>query len=245
LNICGLLRVRNEARWIRAAVRSIMPVCSSVIVMDDHSEDDTAAIAAAEGATVLRSPFDDLNEARDKTWLVQQASRSGAQWIVMIDGDEELVHADQEVLIGNIRSGQADAYALKILYLWDRPDQWRTDGVYGRFRRPSVFRVGPRFHFWASGSGQTANFHCSSVPQRYIGKAKASEARLLHYGYMHREDRLRKFEWYNRHDPGNAREDRYRHVVQGDIASVPADAKLLHAGPLKLEPLEVAALACR
>lgn len=222
-----------------------MPICAGVIVMDDHSEDDTANLAAAEGATVMSSPFEGLNEARDKTWLVQQTIQAGAEWIMMIDGDEELVEADRDVLLENIRSGQAEAYSLKILYLWDRPDQWRTDGVYGHFSRPSVFKVGPRLHFWASGSGKTANFHCSSVPQRYIGKARASEARLLHYGYMQRDDRLRKFEWYNRHDPQNAREDQYRHVVQGDIASVPATAKLLHAGPLKLEPLEVPALACR
>jgi hypothetical protein len=52
---------------------------------------------------------------------------------------------------------------------------------------------------------------------------------------MHKEDRIRKFEWYNEADPGNVREDGYRHMVVGDV--FPAKARFQHGGPLALQSL--------
>src|SRR5437899_367770 len=83
----GVFRVKNEARWIERSVRSVLPVCDRVLVMDDHSTDDTAAICRSLGVEVVESPFFDLNEARDKNWLLDQVK---ADWILMIDGDEVL-----------------------------------------------------------------------------------------------------------------------------------------------------------
>jgi hypothetical protein len=59
---------------------------------------------------------------------------------------------------------------------------------------------------------------------------------IIHYGYLCKEDRLRKYEMLNRVDPGNEAEDCYRHIVQGDVPEVPASAVLRHAGPLQLAP---------
>jgi hypothetical protein len=59
--------------------------------------------------------------------------------------------------------------------------------------------------------------------------------RLLHYGYLHKEDRVRKFHWYNKIDPNNAFEDQYRHMVIGDV--FPADSSFKWAGPLELRSL--------
>jgi len=53
---------------------------------------------------------------------------------------------------------------------------------------------------------------------------------------MHRADRERKYQWYNAQDPNNAIEDRYRHMVIGDL--FPADSKFDHGGPLKLAQLQ-------
>jgi hypothetical protein len=60
-------------------------------------------------------------------------------------------------------------------------------------------------------------------------------ARLLHYGYLHREDRIRKYEWYTQQDPDNQAEDFYRHTVIGDL--FPAEIRFRHGGPLKLREL--------
>jgi hypothetical protein len=74
------------------------------------------------------------------------------------------------------------------------------------------------------------------VPWALRQKREIIDAPILHYGYMHREDRVRKYVWYNKQDPGNKVEDCYRHMVVGDI--FPADAHFMHGGPLKLKGID-------
>lgn len=230
--ITGMLRVRNESRWIERVVTSLFPLCDRVLVMDDHSDDGTPELCAAIPCVeVLRSPFDGLNETRDKNWLLDQAP-AGTEWIVMIDGDEVLL-PDYEDEIRQAMT-KADAIALRVLYAWDSDDQIRTDGVYGQFRRASIFRAGTgRFE-----SNSAAGFHCGNAPASLRYGALQTDIPLLHLGYRDREDRIRKFNWYRSIDPGNQAENEYRHIVQGDIPEVPATVSLMHAGPLTFTPLE-------
>jgi hypothetical protein len=98
-----------------------------------------------------------------------------------------------------------------------------------------LFKVRKGYRWATTESG--GNFHCCSVPKQLIGSARKCEVELLHLGYMDREDRKRKYEWYNRMDPNNGGEDHYRHMIQGDVPEIPAGEKLLHAGPLQLREL--------
>ncbi len=241
----GMLRVKNEARWIADVIRSIQPLCERVVVLDDHSTDGTADICRALGATVYDSPFQGLDESRDKNWLLSKLWEGIPQVVdpqsphiaVCIDGDEVLDVGGAHAIRAAVEQGGV-AWGLRILYLWDSPRQVRVDGVYANFCRPSLFRlINPAFRFQSTPWGNGANFHCSSIPQEFLGHARPCEARLLHLGYMDRADRLRKYAWYNRIDGGNTAEDCYRHVIQGDMPEVPAGARLKHAGPLELRPL--------
>ena len=126
----GMLRVKNEARWIERSVTSILPLCDRVLVMDDHSTDDTAKLCAAlPGVEVLESPFTGLDETRDKNWLLEQAR--SADWIVMIDGDEMLKPGCADIFREAMQRRDVPSVSMRILYLWDREDQVRMDGVYG------------------------------------------------------------------------------------------------------------------
>lgn len=233
MNVVGALRVKNEARWIKRAIESILPICDSVVVFDDASTDGTVAICRAiRRVAVFRSVFTTLDESRDKNLLMRYAmSTSKVDWLLMIDGDEVLMPGKAASLRLAMQTTKSRALALPVWYLWDREDQRRVDGVYANMSRVSAFRPGAeRFESTAHGG----NFHCGNAPQGILGRVLV-DAPLLHFGYMDRADRLRKYSWYNGQDPDNEAEDRYRHVVQGDMSHVPASAKLKHAGPLKLE----------
>jgi len=231
MNVVGMIRVKNEARWIRESIESLLPLCSRVVLFDDHSTDGTREIVdSIPMVSLICSPFEGLNEARDKNCLLGFCQ--DADWIISIDGDEVLTDATR--LLDAMQTTREKCLSLPILYAWDAPDQIRIDGVYGNFRRESVFRPdGSLFH--DSGSGP--NFHCGNVPPKIRESRGFAEAPLLHYGYMNRADRLRKFVWYNRQDPNNYSEDCYRHIMQGDVDDVPADMKLKHAGPLEFRKL--------
>lgn len=241
IKIVGMMRIKNEARWIHAVLESALKVCERVYVLDDHSTDGTFEICQQLGdrVRIFGSCFDGLDEARDKQMLLDLIRLgTNADWVLAIDGDELLM--DHAELVATTKSGRSNCYALRVLYLWDRKDQIRTDGVYGRFWRPSLFRLS------ASGSFQTTrnggNFHCGNVPRELLRSPSRSDVRLLHFGYMDARDRRRKFDWYNENDPNNTIEDQYVHMIQGDQGGPPAHLRLKHAGPLELATLESRAL---
>ena len=229
LTVFGILRIKNEARWIERVIRSLQPVCHKILVLDDHSDDGTPEICETLGCVVYRSRFSGISEARDKDWLLEKVWEAGAQvgdWCLMVDGDEALHPDDTPALLAAV-NGAHPCCSLHIVYLWDREDQARVDRIYREFRRPSLFQLIQRdLTFRRTSWG--GDFHCSSAPAQLLGSITPIAVRLLHYGYLYVEDRIRKYQFYNRVDPGNEFEDFYRHVVQGDVPEVPAKAKLRH-----------------
>lgn len=238
MNYAGFLRVKNEARWIGRVLESLQLLCERTYLLDDHSTDDTCAIAASfAGVTVFPSHFEGLNETRDKQWLLDMALQDGwADYLVAIDGDEQLEPTAPDK-IRRLCGAQAPlAASLRVIYLWDRYNQWRADGVYGRFYRPSIFRMLPDRRKFV-GTTANGNLHCTNVPYSLISQSVLTEIKLLHWGYFDKTMRMRKYMYYNSVDPQNAREDFYRHVIQGDATGPLADEQLVHAGPLQLAPL--------
>lgn len=235
--IVGALRVKSEQRWIADVLCSIQPLCERIVVFDDSSEDDTPEICRALGATVLPSPFVGLNEVRDKRFLLAHVRTLNPDWCLMVDGDEILQDGAAEKILAAL-SPEVASYSLRIRYLWDTTAQERADGIYGHFKRGSLFRLaGQPSAAQFRGTANGGNFHCGNVPAGLIGREADLDVSLLHLGYLHREDRIRKYFFYNENDPGNVAEDCYRHVCQGDLPEIPASMRLRYAGPLELQPL--------
>lgn len=236
MKVWGLLRVKNEARWIKRVIESLKPICDEVLVFDDHSTDDTGNLAWSVGALVRYSSFETLHEARDKDFLLAWAWNAGAQegdYCLMIDGDELLNREDIPALQAAIASG-VECASFHIVYLWDREDQVRVDRWYREFRRPSLFKLTHR-NLAFRVSLTAGSLHCSSAPAESLQYQRPIPVRLMHLGYLYREDRVRKYYWYNRIDPGNQLEDEYRHMVIGDL--FPVDSVFKHAGPLELQSI--------
>lgn len=244
--IFGMLRIKNEERWIRRVLQSLVPVCERIFILDDNSTDSTPGICESfERVTLFRSPFTGVQEVRDKNWLLAKVGEKAkvGDWIIAIDGDEEIAPGGADIIQWLTRPKWGDSisgFRFRVLYLWDDPEHIRVDGIYGRFTRPSMFKFRNGLTF---KSGTNGGFHCGNVPKP-MDRVENSAVKLLHYGYMYKEDRIRKWHWYNSIDPKNRAEGyqaefperrSYGHMVQGDVPEVPADVKLIHAGPLKLE----------
>jgi len=242
MRITGVIRAKNAAKWIAVSIRSMLVICESVHILDDHSTDNTVMVARVTDPDiwlprvhVYPSLESTLNEARDKTFITDIVSRN-SDWILMLDADEVLL--DPFHLQANLLSVRAPAYAVQILTLWDRPDQIRVDGIYADLWRPSVFRVDATNGIWTEQIPGGSNLHCGSVPTDLASKAVRCDplVRVKHYGSMDREERIRKYHWYLTNDNSNLEnEDHYHHSVQGDLPEFPADAVYRHGGPLKLQ----------
>jgi glycosyltransferase involved in cell wall biosynthesis len=215
--ICAL-RIKNEGEHIREVLAQALRLCRHAFVFDDHSTDDTLAICQSFGdaVTVFPSPFQGLDEARDKNFLLEKIALKNPEWILWIDGDEVLENTGPERIRAAIaQAPQAAAWYLRVAYLWDDPKQVRIDGLFGNFRRLSLFRFrgqpAGRLRFRVTGHG--GNFHCGNVPDGLVGEHRDLDVRLKHYGYLTKDQRARKYDFYTHIDPGNQLEDNYRHLL--------------------------------
>jgi glycosyltransferase involved in cell wall biosynthesis len=78
-----------------------------VVVIDDGSADETAAVAAAHGAAVVRLPFN-LGIGGAVQTGFKYALEHGYQLAVRLDGDGQHDPAELDKLLGPVRRGEAD-----------------------------------------------------------------------------------------------------------------------------------------
>lgn len=98
----------NEESAIGAVVAELKAAWPHVVVIDDGSRDDTAAIARQHGATVLRHVINRGQGAALQTGIAYALKR-GARAIVTFDSDGQHVPDDVATLVKPIEEGRADA----------------------------------------------------------------------------------------------------------------------------------------
>ena len=93
-NCCAVIPCRDEAAFIGDVVDAVRRHLPNVVVIDDGSRDETAAVATAAGATVLRhgtSQGKGAALASGWTW----AQTRDCIWVLMLDGDGQ--HAAEDI----------------------------------------------------------------------------------------------------------------------------------------------------
>ncbi|MDP3013089.1 MAG: glycosyltransferase family 2 protein, partial [Candidatus Subteraquimicrobiales bacterium] len=126
----------NEAEKIRAAINSVL-WADEVVVVDSHSQDDTAKIAGEMGARVVQVEFNGFGDLRNQAMA---ACRYG--WIFSLDSDERCtVEARDEILAVVRADGPADAYYIPRRNFF--MGRWiKHSGFYPDYRQPQLFRKG-------------------------------------------------------------------------------------------------------
>ena len=103
MRLSVILPAKNEAEGLRRtlpALRALLPQ-AEVIVVDDGSSDDTAAVAAAQGATVLSSPYPMGNGA-----AIKRGTRAASgDVLVFMDADGQHDPADIPRLLEKLEAG--------------------------------------------------------------------------------------------------------------------------------------------
>lgn len=101
--VVAVLPALNEADALPEALAGA-PAWLDVVVVDNASTDDTAAVAAALGARVVHEPFRGYGAAVQRGL----AAADGAAYIAILDADATFDWVDLEALLAPLRAGRAD-----------------------------------------------------------------------------------------------------------------------------------------
>ncbi len=94
-SICCSMIVKNAEDTIDRAIRSVIPVCRQIVVVDTGSFDSTPSIASRLGAELHFFKWNnDFSEARNYALKFPRT-----EWVIILDADEELI---TDSLIRNI-----------------------------------------------------------------------------------------------------------------------------------------------
>lgn len=186
----------------------------------------------------IHSPFtkavrehERVNEYRDKEFLWFWCKGNvDFDYVLCLDGDEVLSRAALRHFPAALEMlDKVDVLEIPVLYLWDSENQIRVDGTYRnlsdghpRARHPRIFTIkrlseAQLFMTRFETSGYGGNFHCGSIPMAGWDR-KPTRALfpypIVHFGYIDRALRERKFEFYNRVDPNSEAQQFYLHVIE-------------------------------
>lgn len=173
----------NEADRIGDCIASLA-FCDEVVVVDSHSTDATADIAAGLGARVIQRPFDGFRS--QKQFAVEQATHD---WVLCLDADERVGDA----LRTSIESARAGGFADAAGYRFARLSEY-----FGRFLRHGnaypdrVLRLFDRRR--GGWRGKREVHEAASVD----GPVRTLAGDLIHYPYRSLEQQLLKTQRYAR-----------------------------------------------
>ena len=96
----------NEARYIGAIVEQLKHEVPAVYVVDDGSEDDTAAIARARGAIVISNPVNRGKGASLREGF-SRILKDGFDYVLILDGDGQHQAEDIDRFFGKMEESGA------------------------------------------------------------------------------------------------------------------------------------------
>ncbi len=179
--ISAVLITKNEARNVERCLRSLAPVVDEIVVVDDFSTDETAAICERLGARVVRQAWLGFGPQKN----VGNAAASH-EWILSVDADEALDPFLQRAV------AEAKGRGLRGLY-----EVSRLNWYYGRFLRHGIDYPDRKIRLFPRGA---ARWNGSLVHEALEVSAPLRVTRLdghlLHYTYDRVEEHVARANQY-------------------------------------------------
>lgn len=198
------MRVKDEKPYIKRAIESLAPLGGEIVYLDDGSTDGSAEIAKSfPGIHYFRQDDLPLDEGRDRSFLLRKALEIEPQWILSLDGDEELTPRCAEQLNRAAMFAPPEITGLEPMFvvMWGEDEYLpAADFIWPQ---PRVFRVsalkGKDFQFY---SAFRHNFHCGAVPKNLEPyNVVKLNGFIKYWGYESPEACEKKLKFYEANDP--------------------------------------------
>lgn len=204
IRLLATTMVRDEARFLPGLLRNLAPQVDGIIALDDGSSDggDRLLEGSPLVLELLRNPpgRPAWDEPGGHRRLVEASRRHGAEWIITVDADERLerdFRARAERVIRRARRLGLGAFQVRVRELWDAPDRYRADGIWGLKWSPRLFRALPGLEF------EDRPLHAAKAPLqgKIFGVFPLADLILYHLRMVLREDREARRRRNERLDP--------------------------------------------
>jgi len=238
--LIACMPVRNEQWILSKTLTDLSTYVDEIVIVDDGSTDDTPEIIRSfPKVTKIHTnppgtkPFGNGQESDNRNKTLQMARERNADWVLQIDADERFEPRFKDEIHNLIDRGCSTKF--RVLHFWEDTSQFRVDGEWGGFFRYCLFRLKPRMRF----SPQ----HIIATPKAFDRKNRyKSDIKLLHYGWIHPQQRerslLRYYEVYKLKYPEKTvsfEQFKVSTEMQTDLRIVKQDAENLTTIPWEQE----------
>jgi hypothetical protein len=204
--VVALLPVYNEAKYLAGWLQNVGDHVSATVALDDGSTDASASLLAADGRftrviTVRPENKVAWDEPRNREVLTRAGQELGADWFVAFDADERVelrFWRDLPRLLAWADVEDVVAFSFHLREVWDQPDTYRSDGVWGRKRKAAFFR-----NLAAAHQFDPAQWHGEWVPMQAweTPATRVIDYDLYHLKMLHTSDRAARQQRYQILDP--------------------------------------------
>ena len=221
--IVGTYRVKNEERFIEKSLKSVMDICSEIVILADDSTDKTVEICSSFDKVVDIQTQSNLplNEVRDRNFLFQMGLKRNPDFILSVDGDEIFMPNASEILFEelDILYPKHNVFEFQFLTCWDTVEQIRFDGIFGNYWQKRLLRTKnqpPTLKF--NDTSNPGNLHCGSIPKNADGFENSikSNVKIFHMASIDETLRKQKYDYYTKLDGESVLTDGYKHMISGE-----------------------------
>lgn len=200
--VLALIAFRNEENYLPGYFAHLSPFVDGFLAVDDCSTDASYAIAAACSKTIsIGCPVECRpthgNEVLNRKWLLNEAHRNGAHYLLMSDADERFETRFLQNLHQIIEQNRTNVGWLQIRDCWNAPEQYRIDPPWNSKFRPCLMPCYPVGEYHQPGL-----LHTRWTPPRLDIPALKSVLpyNLYHLRSIHEADRAKRVQKFNEVD---------------------------------------------